>query len=127
VRGMDSSVIQFRRSSLALRPSAVALRGRPAFAVAPFHAGVSCRRGQDDAQAGRGAPSPDKRFSPDRPRTSIRAPSPPTSSATMPIIKAGPYDVEYAEAGSGPAVVLLHSSAAGSRQWRKLMEERSAR
>ncbi len=45
----------------------------------------------------------------------------------MPIIKAGPYDVEYAEAGSGPAVVLLHSSAAGSRQWRKLMEERSAR
>jgi pimeloyl-ACP methyl ester carboxylesterase len=45
----------------------------------------------------------------------------------MPIIKAGPYDVEYAEAGSGPTAVLLHSSAAGNRQWRKLMEERAAK
>jgi len=43
----------------------------------------------------------------------------------MPIIKAGPYDVDYAEAGKGPVVVLLHSSAAGNRQWRKLMEERA--
>ena len=45
----------------------------------------------------------------------------------MPIIKAGPYDVDYAEAGSGPTVLLLHSSAAGGRQWRKLMEERAGR
>lgn len=45
----------------------------------------------------------------------------------MPIIKAGPYDVEYAEVGSGPATLLLHSSAAGNRQWRKLMEERGSR
>jgi len=45
----------------------------------------------------------------------------------MPIIKAGPYDVDYAEAGQGPAVLLLHSSAAGNRQWRKLMEERAGR
>jgi pimeloyl-ACP methyl ester carboxylesterase len=45
----------------------------------------------------------------------------------MPIIKAGPYDVDYAEAGSGPTALLLHSSAAGSRQWRKLIEERSTR
>jgi pimeloyl-ACP methyl ester carboxylesterase len=43
----------------------------------------------------------------------------------MPIIKAGPYDVDYAEVGKGPAVLLLHSSAAGNRQWRKLMEERA--
>ncbi len=45
----------------------------------------------------------------------------------MPIIKAGPYDVDYAEAGQGPAVLLLHSSAAGNRQWRKLVEERSGK
>lgn len=45
----------------------------------------------------------------------------------MPIVKAGQFDIDYAEAGSGPAALLLHSSAAGSRQWRKLMEDRGAR
>jgi pimeloyl-ACP methyl ester carboxylesterase len=45
----------------------------------------------------------------------------------MTIIKAGPYDIDYIEAGSGPAVLLLHSSAAGNRQWRKLMEERAGK
>jgi pimeloyl-ACP methyl ester carboxylesterase len=45
----------------------------------------------------------------------------------MPIIKAGPYDVDYSEAGQGPVVLLLHSSAAGNRQWRKLMEERAGK
>ena len=45
----------------------------------------------------------------------------------MPIVKADPYDVDYAEAGSGPTVLLLHSSAAGNRQWRKLMDERAGR
>lgn len=45
----------------------------------------------------------------------------------MPILKAGPYDLDYVEAGSGPAVVLVHSSAAGYRQWHKLMEELAAR
>jgi pimeloyl-ACP methyl ester carboxylesterase len=45
----------------------------------------------------------------------------------MPLAKAGPYDVEYAEAGAGPAVLLLHSSAAGHRQWRKLMEDLAGR
>lgn len=29
--------------------------------------------------------------------------------------------IDYAEAGSGPPVVLVHSSASGNRQWRKLM------
>ena len=45
----------------------------------------------------------------------------------MPMIKAGPFDVDYTEAGSGPTALLLHSSAAGNRQWRKLMEERAGR
>lgn len=45
----------------------------------------------------------------------------------MPIIKAGPFELDYVEAGSGPAVVLLHSSAAGHRQWHKLMEELAGR
>jgi pimeloyl-ACP methyl ester carboxylesterase len=45
----------------------------------------------------------------------------------MPIVKAGPFDVDYVEAGTGPTVLLLHSSAAGNRQWRKLMDERAAK
>ena len=45
----------------------------------------------------------------------------------MPIVKAGPYDIDYVEAGTGPAVLLLHSSAAGNRQWRRLMDERAGK
>lgn len=44
----------------------------------------------------------------------------------MPKIKAGAFDVDYTEAGSGPAILLVHSSASGNRQWRKLMEELKA-
>ena len=40
----------------------------------------------------------------------------------MPVIKAGAFDLEYADAGAGPAVVLVHSSASGHRQWRRLVE-----
>jgi pimeloyl-ACP methyl ester carboxylesterase len=40
----------------------------------------------------------------------------------MPKIKAGMFELDYAEAGAGPAIVLVHSSASGNRQWRKLME-----
>lgn len=40
----------------------------------------------------------------------------------MPVIKAGAYDLEYTDAGSGPAVILIHSSASGMRQWRALTE-----
>jgi pimeloyl-ACP methyl ester carboxylesterase len=40
----------------------------------------------------------------------------------MPVIKAGPFDLEYSDVGSGPAVVLIHSSASGLRQWRRLTE-----
>jgi pimeloyl-ACP methyl ester carboxylesterase len=40
----------------------------------------------------------------------------------MPVIKAGAYDLETMDAGSGPAVILVHSSASGPRQWRALVE-----
>jgi pimeloyl-ACP methyl ester carboxylesterase len=45
----------------------------------------------------------------------------------MRLVKADEFDVEYLETGAGPAVVLLHSSASGLRQWRKLIEELQAR
>lgn len=38
------------------------------------------------------------------------------------IIKAGAFDLEYTDAGAGPAVILIHSSASGLRQWRALTE-----
>jgi pimeloyl-ACP methyl ester carboxylesterase len=41
----------------------------------------------------------------------------------MPTIKAGPFDVDYLEAGAGPAIVLVHSSASGNRQWRRLIDD----
>lgn len=40
----------------------------------------------------------------------------------MPVMKAGVFDVDYTDTGSGPPVVLVHSSASGSRQWRRLTE-----
>jgi pimeloyl-ACP methyl ester carboxylesterase len=40
----------------------------------------------------------------------------------MTTTKAGPFDLDYWDVGSGPAVVLLHSSASGNRQWRKLAD-----
>jgi len=40
----------------------------------------------------------------------------------MPVIKAGAFDLDYTDTGSGPAVVLVHSSASGNRQWRALTE-----
>jgi pimeloyl-ACP methyl ester carboxylesterase len=40
----------------------------------------------------------------------------------MPVIKVGAFDLEYADVGSGPAVVLVHSSASGHRQWRRLVD-----
>src|SRR5215510_11343336 len=41
----------------------------------------------------------------------------------MPIARAGGFDVDYQDVGAGPAVVLLHSSASGNRQWRRLGDE----
>jgi pimeloyl-ACP methyl ester carboxylesterase len=40
----------------------------------------------------------------------------------MPVLKAGDFNVDYMDIGSGPAVVLIHSSASGYRQWRQLVE-----
>jgi pimeloyl-ACP methyl ester carboxylesterase len=40
----------------------------------------------------------------------------------MPVIKAGAYDLETMDTGSGPEVILIHSSASGLRQWRALTE-----
>lgn len=34
-----------------------------------------------------------------------------------------PIKADYLEAGSGPLVMLVHSSVSGARQWRRLMEE----
>jgi pimeloyl-ACP methyl ester carboxylesterase len=38
----------------------------------------------------------------------------------------GPSDVEYTQSGSGALVVLVHSSVAGARQWRRLMSTLSS-
>jgi pimeloyl-ACP methyl ester carboxylesterase len=34
--------------------------------------------------------------------------------------------VDFLEAGSGPLVVLVHCSASGARQWRRLMDDLKA-
>ena len=45
----------------------------------------------------------------------------------MPVTKAGAFAVDYIDAGAGPTIVLLHSSASGNRQWRQLVESLQAR
>lgn len=45
----------------------------------------------------------------------------------MRVIKAGDVDVEYLDTGAGPAVILLHSSASGLRQWKRLADELKGR
>jgi pimeloyl-ACP methyl ester carboxylesterase len=45
----------------------------------------------------------------------------------MPVIKAGAFDLDYTDVGIGPAVVLVHSSASGHRQWRRLVETLQSR
>ena len=40
----------------------------------------------------------------------------------MPVIRTSSWTIDYVEAGSGPCVILLHSSAAGNRQWRRTIE-----
>jgi pimeloyl-ACP methyl ester carboxylesterase len=41
----------------------------------------------------------------------------------MPILKSGLFNIDYVDAGSGPAVVLIHSSASNNKQWRRMIEE----
>jgi pimeloyl-ACP methyl ester carboxylesterase len=45
----------------------------------------------------------------------------------LPIIKTGAFDLDYADIGSGPAIVLVHSSASGHRQWQRLVEALQSR
>lgn len=40
----------------------------------------------------------------------------------MPTIKSGAFDIDYADMGHGPSVVVVHSSASGYRQWQRLAE-----
>ena len=40
----------------------------------------------------------------------------------MPILCKGDLSVDYLDDGAGPAVVLLHSSVSGNKQWRRLVE-----
>jgi pimeloyl-ACP methyl ester carboxylesterase len=40
----------------------------------------------------------------------------------MPVIKAGGFDLDYADTGAGPALVVMHASASGHRQWQRLAE-----
>jgi pimeloyl-ACP methyl ester carboxylesterase len=45
----------------------------------------------------------------------------------MPVLARGALQIEYSDAGEGPAVVLVHCSVSGLRQWRSLTEALSAR
>jgi pimeloyl-ACP methyl ester carboxylesterase len=40
----------------------------------------------------------------------------------MPVMKTRSWTIDYIEAGSGPCVILLHSSVAGNRQWRSTVQ-----
>jgi len=40
----------------------------------------------------------------------------------MPTVSAGSFQVDYIDAGSGPSVLLVPSTASGNRQWRALIE-----
>lgn len=45
----------------------------------------------------------------------------------MPTVPAGSFQVEYIDAGSGPGVLLVPSTASGNRQWRALVDAGSDR
>ncbi len=45
----------------------------------------------------------------------------------MPVLSHGRLEIEYSDAGDGPAVVLIHCSVSGIRQWRSLTEVLSDR
>lgn len=40
----------------------------------------------------------------------------------MPVLSQGRWKIDYIEAGTGTAVVLIHSSVSGNKQWRSLMQ-----
>ena len=41
----------------------------------------------------------------------------------MPLIPAGPWQIDVSERGAGRAVVLLHGSGGGAGQWQRLTAE----
>jgi pimeloyl-ACP methyl ester carboxylesterase len=41
----------------------------------------------------------------------------------MPILKSDRFDIDYIDLGSGPAVILIHSSASNNKQWRRIIED----
>jgi len=41
----------------------------------------------------------------------------------MPVLNTGRYDIDYSDDGAGAPVILIHSSACGNRQWRRLIED----
>ena len=45
----------------------------------------------------------------------------------MPVLSHGDLEIEHSDAGAGPAVVLVHCSVSGIRQWRALTDELSDR
>ena len=45
----------------------------------------------------------------------------------MPTLERSGLRIDYSDAGEGPAVLLVHSSASSNRQWRKLIERLSPR
>ena len=45
------------------------------------------------------------------------------SSASSAMNKLSTIKADYLEAGSGPVVMLVHSSVSGARQWRRLMDD----
>jgi len=45
----------------------------------------------------------------------------------MPITRVGQFDVDCEDVGSGLTVLLVHSSASGNRQWRRLCDELAQR
>jgi pimeloyl-ACP methyl ester carboxylesterase len=48
-------------------------------------------------------------------------------TSKVPIVNRASLQVEYSDVGSGPTVVMLHSSVSGNRQWKRLIEELSPR
>lgn len=45
----------------------------------------------------------------------------------MPVLETDRFEIDYLDEGSGPNVVLVHSSASNYRQWRKLIDDYSHR
>jgi pimeloyl-ACP methyl ester carboxylesterase len=47
----------------------------------------------------------------------------PKKEKCMPVMSSGGLKIDYTEDGDGDAVVLIHSSVSGNRQWKRLIQE----